>query len=168
MPKLISYQYLYTKYGIEKNKAINIAYRLQIPRIRKRVKRGVRVYFTEENAQKIIDWRPIQQSSEKKHHRRKITIIEAYIEKPTVKGVARTLRINHESVRAAVKEWEDTGCITVESSLNKKADLTYKGVQKRGSKWMYDVRIDRKRYWKLGFKTEEEAFEALQKLRTQK
>lgn len=97
---LYSYKKIYAKFGIEKTRAVSIAHKLQLPRIRK----GVTVYFTEENAMQIINYKPIQRSIDRVNHRRKITIIEAYIEKPTIKGVSRTLRMNHLSVKAAIKE----------------------------------------------------------------
>jgi len=97
----------------------------------------------------------------KKNPPKKISIIEQYIERQSIKAVARTLKINRQFVTETVNEWQrNDEYIIVDSSMNIKSNKHYTGVFQRGKKWCFELRIKGERFRKSGFNTEEGALEA--------
>ena len=119
-----------------------------------------RKLISNESVEKILSYSPSIKKPYK-NHPRKISIVESYIRNQSIKAVARTLRINRESVTEAIKEWEQDGYITVESKINGSGKENYNGVYKKGKYWVYDTNIGGKKVYKGQFKTEEDAFSAL-------
>lgn len=95
----------------------------------------------------------------------KIRVMERYFETFSCRSVAKTCSISKATVGKIVKEWEDTGCITVESSINVLERVQNKGVFKKGSKWGYCIVIRGVKHYKSGFLNESEAIEKLTKLK---
>lgn len=155
-----SYDDLAVITGKTKSQLIQLAHTLQIEKLYKRG--SVVIPFSA--AQQLINYKPSLKRP-KENHRRKISIIEAYMSNESIKAVSRTLKINAESVRKAVEEWEDTGYITVDSYINFAPKNNYTGIYKRGKVWGYDCKINKIRYQKAGFETEEQAFSELCKLK---
>lgn len=100
-----------------------------------------------------------------KYKKAKISIIEEYLRTGSARKTASLLHIQKELVNITVKEWkENNNEITVESKMNF-SDKEIKNILKRGEKYSYLWTYKGNRYWKGGFKTENEAFEALCKLK---
>jgi len=55
----------------------------------------------------------------KKNHRRKLGIIESYLKRGSGREVSRVLNIPLEAVLEAIKEFKNTGCLVVESKMNR-------------------------------------------------
>lgn len=122
------------------------------------------IYLNGDQIKEILDYRSTN-SNNKDNHRRKITIIEFYQNGRSCRQVAFTLNIYRRFVNAAVKEWkENDGYIVVESSMNNEPAAQKRNIHKIKSGWKYILTHNKVRYRET-FKTEEEAFEALQKLK---
>lgn len=99
-----------------------------------------------------------------KYRKVKVSIIEEYLRTGSARKTASLLRIPKERANETIREWKETGYVTVESSMNF-SEKEYKNILKRGNFYNYLFTHKGQRYWKGGFKTEEEAFEALCKLK---
>lgn len=100
-----------------------------------------------------------------KNSRIKIRIMETYFKTFSCRSVAKTCSISKATVGEIVKEWEDTGCITVESSINVLERIQNKGVFKKGDKWGYCIVIKGVKHYESGFLTENEAVEKLTRIK---
>lgn len=95
----------------------------------------------------------------------KIRVMERYFETFSCRAVAKTCGMAKATVGVIVKEWEDTGCITVESSINVLEKVQNKGIFKKGNKWGYCVVIKGVKYYESGFLYESEAVEKLTEIK---
>lgn len=107
---MATYNQISKKYGIEKKQLYRAVYGLKIKNTKKD--------FTAKEIFEIINYKPPGQSN-KKYDRRKITIIEFYEKWGSGRKVAIFLNIERRFVLAAIKEYKETGCLIIESKLNK-------------------------------------------------
>lgn len=93
--------------------------RVHVLRIEGKFKEG-KMAFTKKQVSEIINYVPVIFPEHKKtgHHVRKIAIIEFYNKFGGVNKVSRMLNIPRGAVGEAIKEYKETGCITVASKLN--------------------------------------------------
>lgn len=138
----------------------NLAHKLCIERI---LIKGTTYIF--QNGVDTIQAHFQPKTSRTKNSRIKIRVMERYFETFSCRSVAKTCGIAKATVGEIVKEWEDTGCITVESSLNLIERVQNKGIFKKGNKWGYCIVIKGGKYYKSGFLTENEAVEKLTEIK---
>lgn len=130
----------------------------------KKISRAIR--YTEEEIQKILNFETNKKPTHQRNSRKKITYLEFYFKQGNAANVYRTLNASRFYVEMAIKEWEETGCVTVESKMNEiPAKNKYKNVHLREKTYYYTFKASKEKYFQGGFKTEEEAFEALCKLK---
>lgn len=101
----------------------------------------------------------------KLNNKYKLRVLERYFETESYRDVAKTCRINRESVKKIIKEWEDTGCITIDSCINFPEKHQNKGIFYRVNNWGYSFTFKGERYYKRGFENESDAIDALYKLK---
>lgn len=82
--------------------------------------KGVNITFNKNQISQLVNYVPVifPESKKTQNHVRKIAIIEFYLKFGGVNRVSRMLNIPRAAVGKAVKEYEETGCITVTSKLN--------------------------------------------------
>ncbi len=100
-----------------------------------------------------------------KNNRSKIGVIERYLKTYNYRDVAKMCRISRTTVKLIIEEWEQTGCIVVDSSINFPEKTQNRGVFKRGKKWGYCMVKNKIKYYKAGFDDELSALEELLKLK---
>lgn len=155
-----TYKEIEKEFNLPAKTAKQIVWKLQI---KSKIISGV-AYFTGSQVDEILNYKRPKKNS--KYKRLKISIIEQYQRTGSARKTARILNLQKQAVFDTVKEWQlNDRFIIVESSLNYQRQSQYKNINKRGSKWSYSFSRDKKRYVKGGFETEEEAFDALIKLK---
>ena len=153
----ISYLQLSELTGKTRQQITNAVFLLQLPTFLFRGEKRV----TKKTKEVLIDYFNKPTVPLKKNPPKKISIIEQYIERQSIKAVSRTLKLNRQFVTETVKEWQKNDeYIIVDSSMNIKNNEHYTGVFQRGKKWCFELRIKGERFRKSGFNTEEEALEA--------
>lgn len=112
----MTYKEISVKYNIPVSKLYRIVHTL---RLEGKFKKAL-LDFNKDQVNKIISYKPIIFPENKKvlNHVRKIAIVEFYIKFGGIRKVSRMLNIGRDSVSAAIKEYEQTGCIVVASKLN--------------------------------------------------
>lgn len=117
------------------------------------------VHLSEDSYQTIlIHLAP--RTSRTENGRHKIRVIERFIIDQNYRPVARVCGINKQTVKKIVDEWEETGCIVVDSSMNFPPKTTDKNIFKKNSNWGYSFMHKGVRYYKSGFVCEHSAIEA--------
>jgi len=106
-------------------------------------------------------------TSKTKNSRVKIRVMENYFKTYSCRAVARTCNLQRIAVGNIVKEWEDTGCIVVDSSINFGEKIQNKGIFKKGKKWGYCIVRNGIKHYKSGFENELEAVEELTRVKEQ-
>lgn len=81
-----------------------------------------KVVFNREQVDDIVNYSSRRQNKKTSNdnHSRKFKIIEFYLKGRSGRKVAEFLNMNRKVVYAAIKEYNETGCIIVESKLNNK------------------------------------------------
>lgn len=113
----MNYEEISKKYNI---KVSILTRRVHVLKI-KGVFKGRKVYFTKNQISQLIEYNPrfhFERGSNI-NHSRKLSIIEFYNKLKSGRKVAAFLHISRPIVDAAIKEYNETGSITVESRLNK-------------------------------------------------
>ena len=101
-------------------------YNLTIPLIYRRVfvlklkGRIIRkkIYLSQPQIDKIVNYKRPKKDN-LKNNKRKLTIIEWWFRTPSYRKISYILNIPRKLVTEAVREFEDTGFIVVESKMNK-------------------------------------------------
>jgi len=109
---MLSYEQISDKYKIKKSILTRRVHVLKI----KPYFEGRTVVFNSRQIKQIIEYKRPERKN-KKNHKEKLRIIEFYFKLRSARKTAIFLNIGRELVDAAVKEYIQTGTITVESSL---------------------------------------------------
>ena len=110
----MNYEHIAKKYNL----TIPLIYRrVCLLKIKGRIIRK-KVYLNQIQVDKIVNYkRPVKDNL--KYNKRKLTIIEWWLRTPNYRKISYILNINRKAVTEAVREFEDTGFIVVESRMNK-------------------------------------------------
>lgn len=111
---MLTYKQISNEYNIPIRKLNRAVYELKI----KGIYIGKEKMFNEQEVEQIIHYRRRISSKYKLYHPRKIKIIQAYFKYGSGTKVAKILNIDRSSVNRAIKEYNNTGEIIVESILN--------------------------------------------------
>lgn len=95
----------------------------------------------------------------------KIRVMERYFKTANYRDVAKMCRISRVTVKTIIEEWEQTGCVVVDSSINFPEKSQHKGIFKRGKLFGYQIMNKGVVYYKSGFTNELSAVEELLKLK---
>lgn len=99
-------------------------------------------------------------TSRTENGRHKIRVIERFMIDQNYRPVSRTCGVNRKEVKKIVDEWEQTGCVVVDSSMNFPEKTTNKNIFKKNFNWGYYFMYKGVRYYKSGFEDEHSAIEA--------
>lgn len=82
---------------------------------------GRKITFNKKQITEILNYNPRAHFDRKnaKNHPRKLAIIEFYLKRKSGRKVSEFLNISRYIVDAAIKEYNQTGFVTIESKLNK-------------------------------------------------
>lgn len=110
-------------------KQISKKYRINVSVLTRRVHllkikglfRGREITFNKKQITEILNYNPRLHFEKRnnRNHPRKLAIIEFYLKRKSGRKVAEFMNISRYIVDAAIKEYNTTGFITVESRLNK-------------------------------------------------
>lgn len=107
-----TYKEISLEFGVPIHILTQRAYKLKF----KAYKRGMFNVYTDEQVWELVNYESRQKN--KRNHRRKLAIIEFYWKLKTANKVAEFLNISKTTVSNTIKEYLETGCVTVESKLN--------------------------------------------------
>lgn len=99
------------------------------------------------------------------NNKNKIRIVERYFQNSNYRSVAKTCSLPRQYVKTVILEWEQSGHITVDSSINFPEKIQKKGVFKKGVNWGYCFVKNGTKYYKSGFEDELRAVEELTRLK---
>ena len=113
----LTYQQISEKYNI---KTSVLTRRVHILKI-KGIFVGREVAFNKKQIAEILSYNPRAHFDRRctKNHPRKLAVIEFYLKRRSGRKVAEFMNISRYIVDAAIKEYNETGFITVESKMNK-------------------------------------------------
>lgn len=95
----------------------------------------------------------------------KLRVLENYFICESYRETSKICGIGRQTVKKIVEEWEETGCIVIDSCINFPEKIQNKGIFYRGYNWGYSFMHKGKRYYKRGFEQELQAVEELYKLK---
>lgn len=110
---MLTYKQISEKYSIP----LSLIYRRVHVLKLKGYRKGREIKFKEDQIYQIISYLPW--SNSKQFDKRKLKIIEFYEKFGTGNKVARFLNIHRNVVNKAIKEYNETGFVIVESKMNK-------------------------------------------------
>jgi len=110
---MLTYKQISQKYSIP----LSLIYRRVHVLKLKGFKKGREIKFKEDQIYQILYYQP--QTNSKQFDRRKLAIIEFYEKFGTGNKVSRFLNIHRNVVNQAIREYNETGFVIVESKMNK-------------------------------------------------
>jgi transposase len=113
----VNYQEISKKYNI---KVSVLTRRVSLLKI-KGIFKGRKIYFSDGQINQMLEYdtRHHFKIRDNSNHPRKLAFIEFYLKFKSGRRVATFLNTSRKLVDAAIKEYNETGFITVESKLNK-------------------------------------------------